>query len=116
MVAIKLSEDRLRNVGGVSIELIQKVFLFVKLHPFIKHNLGFVYDRTVMSQVAEEAGGVRSATCNSFLSELEEYDEEVGLMLGINNQSAKALLLPIDVLMDSSLIMLYIECMVIVNI
>ena len=64
----------------------------------------------LIQKVVEEAGGVPSATCNSFLSELEEYDEESGVLIGVNNQSARALLLPIAGLMDSSLILKYIEC------
>ena len=60
-------------------------------------------------KVASEAGGVPVACCNSFLSELEEYDEEQGVILGVNTQTAKALLLPITGIMDSNLILQFID-------
>ena len=56
-----------------------------------------------------EAGGVPSATCNSFLCELEEFDEEVDVQIGQNSQQAKALLIPINGVMDSNLILQCIE-------
>ena len=56
-----------------------------------------------------EAGGVPSATCNSFLCDLEEFDEELDVQIGQNSQQAKALLIPINGVMESNLIIQYIE-------
>ena len=48
----------LKNCGGVTMDLVQKVI--------------------------EAVGGVSSAVCSSFLSQLEIYDEQVGIVSKTN--------------------------------
>ena len=62
-----------------------------------------------------EVGGVPSASCTAFLSNLHEWDDEVGVMYGVNNQPAKAILMPITGLINSSTVLKLIECEFIVR-
>ena len=57
-----------------------------------------------------EVGGVPSASCTGFLSTLEEWDDELGVEYGTNNQAAKAVLFPVSGLINSSTILKLIEC------
>ena len=50
-------------------------------------------------------GGVNNAVCASFLSQLEVYDEDVGLVAMTNTAQHKCLLLPIANFMSSALIL-----------
>ena len=60
-------------------------------------------------QVVYEVGGVPSAACTAFLSELEEWDEEIGVVYGTNNQPSRAVLFPIHGLINSSAVLQFIE-------
>ena len=60
-------------------------------------------------QVVHEVGGVPSAACTAFLSELEEWDEEIGVVYGTNNQPSRAILFPIHGLINSSAVLHLIE-------
>ena len=53
----------------------------------------------------EAIGGVNMAVCNSFLSQLEVYDENVGLVARVNTQQHRSLLFPIVNFMGSTLIL-----------
>ena len=78
-LAVKLSSPLLKNCGGVTMELVQKV-------------IGAV-------------GGVNGAVCASFLSQLEVFDEDMGLVPRVNTQTHKCMLFPIADLLSSSLIL-----------
>ena len=56
-------------------------------------------------QVIEAVGGVPSAVCASFLSQLEVYDEDIGLVARTNTAQHKCVLFPIAGLFSSPLIM-----------
>ena len=56
-----------------------------------------------------EVGGVPSTSCTAFLSELEEWSPEVGIVHGANNQPSKALLFPIKGFINSSAILKLID-------
>ena len=60
-------------------------------------------------QVILEVGGVPSASCTAFLSNLDEWDDSLGVCYGQNNQSAMAILMPVSGLMDSSTILKLID-------
>ena len=60
-------------------------------------------------QVVHEVGGVSSAACTAFLSELEEWNEEIGVVYGTNNQPSRAVLFPIHGLINSSAVLQFIE-------
>ena len=60
-------------------------------------------------QVVNEVGGVSSAACTAFLSELEEWNEEIGVVYGTNNQPSRAVLFPIHGLINSSAVLQFIE-------
>ena len=47
-------------------------------------------------QVIEAVGGVPSAVCASFLSQLEVYDEDIGLVARTNTAQHKCVLFRID--------------------
>ena len=53
----------------------------------------------------EAIGGVNMAVCNSFQSQLEVYDESVGLLSKVNTQQHRCLLFPIANFISSSLIL-----------
>ena len=53
----------------------------------------------------EAIGGVNGAVCASFLSQLEVYDEDVGLVARSNTAQHKCLLFPIANFMSSALIL-----------
>ena len=78
-IAVKLGCPELRNCGGVTIDLIQKVITAV--------------------------GGVNNIPCASFLSQLEVYDEDIGLVSKQNTQSHRSVLFPIVGLLSSPLIL-----------
>ena len=61
-------------------------------------------------QVVGEVGGVSSTSCSAFLSNLEEWDQETGVVYGLNNHPSKALLLPIKGLVNSSTVLKLIDC------
>ena len=56
-------------------------------------------------RVIEAVGGVPSAVCASFLSKLEVYDEDIGLVARTNNAKHKCVLFPIAGLFSSALIL-----------
>ena len=58
-----------------------------------------------LPKVIEAVGGVNSAVCASFLSQLETYDESVGLVSRTNTQQHRSLLFPIADFLNSALIM-----------
>ena len=100
VLAVKLSEPQIRSLAGVDVCLIQKVF-FCKFASV--HNLFNI-------KVVTEVGGVPSTPCTAFLSELEAWDPELGVVYGTNNQQAKAVLFPIVGLINSTLILQFIDC------
>ena len=55
--------------------------------------------------MVEAIGGVNNAVCASFLSQLEVYDEDVGLVARTNTAQHKCLLFPIANFMSSALIL-----------
>ena len=57
----------LKNCGGVTMDLVQKVI--------------------------EAIGGVNNAVCASFLSQLETYDEQIGIVPRTNTQQHKCQIL-----------------------
>ena len=59
----------------------------------------------LVQKVIEVIGGVNNAVCASFLSQLEVYDEDVGLVAKVNTQQHKCLLFPIADFMNSALIL-----------
>ena len=61
-------------------------------------------------KVVTEVGGVPSTPCTAFLSKLEAWDPELGVVYGTNNQQAKAVLFPIVGLINSTLILQFIDC------
>ena len=61
-------------------------------------------------KVVMEVGGVPSSPCTAFLSELESWDPELGVVNGTNNQQAKAVLFPIIGLINSNAILQFIDC------
>ena len=78
-IAVKVESPKLKNCGGVTMELVQKVI--------------------------DAVGGVNMAVCASFLSQLEVYDEDVGLVAKTNTQQHWCLLFPITNFMRSTLIL-----------
>ena len=56
-------------------------------------------------QVIEAVGGVPSAVCASFLSQLEVYNEDIGLVARTNTAQHKCILFPIAGLFSSALIL-----------
>ena len=56
-------------------------------------------------KVIEAIGGVSNAVCASFLSQLEIYDEEVGLVSKTNTQQHRCMLFPIAGLFSSTMIL-----------
>ena len=57
-----------------------------------------------------ELGEVPLANCTAFLSNLEEWEDDIGVVYGSNNQQAKAMLIPIQNVLSSSTILRLIEC------
>ena len=53
----------------------------------------------------DAVGGVSGAVCASFLSELEVYEEDVGLVARTNTAQHKCVLFPIAGLFSSALIL-----------
>ena len=56
-------------------------------------------------KVIEAVGGVNMAVCNSFLSQLETYNESVGLIALRNTEQHRCLLFPVANFLGSSLIL-----------
>ena len=56
-------------------------------------------------KVIEAVGGVNMAVCNSFLSQLEVYDEAVGLVSKTNTAQHRCLLFPVSKFLSSALIL-----------
>ena len=79
VLALKIDTPMLKNCGGVTMDLVQKVI--------------------------EAVGGVSSAVCSSFLSQLEIYDEQVGIVAKTNTQQHRCILFPISNFFSSSLIL-----------
>ena len=63
VLALKIDTPMLKNCGGVTMDLVQKVI--------------------------EAIGGVNNAVCASFLSQLETYDEQIGIVPRTNTQQHK---------------------------
>ena len=59
----------------------------------------------LVQKVIAAVGGVNNAVCASFLSQLEVFDEGVGLVTRVNTQTHKCMLFPIADLLSSSLIL-----------
>ena len=59
----------------------------------------------LVQKVIDAVGGVNMAVCASFLSQLEVYDEDVGLVPKTNTQQHRCLLFPITNFMSSTLIL-----------
>ena len=59
----------------------------------------------VLLQVVEAIGGVNNAVCASFLSQLEMYDPDVGIVSKVNTQQHKCILVPILGFLSSTLIL-----------
>ena len=96
VLVVKISEPKIRRVGGIDLALIQKDAV-LNLCP-CQFCLKFV-----------TVGGVSLSTCTAFLSDLEDWNEDVGVVYGSNNQAAKAILFPIVGLINSSVILHFIE-------
>ena len=79
VLALKIDTPMLKNCGGVTMDLVQKVI--------------------------EAIGGVNNAVCASFLSQLETYDEQIGIVARTNTQQHKCLLFPILSFIPSALIL-----------
>ena len=73
-LAVKIDTPMLKNCGGVTMDLVQKV--------------------------NEAIGGVNNAVCASFLSELEVFDENVGIVAKTNTQQHRCLLFPFLLFLD----------------
>ena len=97
VLAVKISEPKIRRVGGIDLALIQKVAV-LNLRPC-----------QFCLKVVTEVGGVSSSTCTAFLSDLEDWNEDVGVVYGSNNQAAKAILFPFVGLINISGILHFIE-------
>ena len=78
-LAAKLGCPELQNCGGVTCSLVQKVITAI--------------------------GGSNDVVCASFLSQLEVYDHDIGLVPRVNTQTHKCLLFPIVGFMNSPLIL-----------
>ena len=59
----------------------------------------------LIQKVIAAVGGVNNAVCASFLSQLEVFDEDIGLVPRVNTQTHKCILFPIADLLSSSLIL-----------
>ena len=59
----------------------------------------------LVQKVIGAVGGVNGAVCASFLSQLEVFDEDMGLVPRVNTQTHKCMLFPIADLLSSSLIL-----------
>ena len=59
----------------------------------------------LVQKVIDVIGGVNNAVCASFLSQLEVYDEDVGLVSKVNTQQHRCLLFPIADFLNSALIL-----------
>lgn len=59
----------------------------------------------LVQKVIGAIGGVENTPCASFLSQLEVYDDQVGLISKTNTQQHRAILFPISNFFSSSLIM-----------
>ena len=62
-------------------------------------------DVNYLSDIIEAVGGVPSAVCATFLSQLEVYDEDIGLVARTNTAQHKCVLFPIAGLFSSALIL-----------
>ena len=79
VLALKIDTPMLKNCGGVTMDLVQKVI--------------------------EAIGGVKNAVCASFLSQLETYDEQIGIVPRTNTQQHRCILFPIANFLPSALIL-----------
>ena len=79
VLALKIDTPMLKNCGGVTMDLVQKV--------------------------VEVIGGVNNAVCASFLSQLEFFDDQIGLVAKTNTQQHRCVLFPISNFLSSSLIL-----------
>jgi hypothetical protein len=79
VLAVKIDTPLLKNCGGVTMDLVQKVI--------------------------DAVGGVDNTPCASFLSQLEIYDDQLGLISKTNTQQHRAILFPISNFFSSSLIL-----------
>ena len=59
----------------------------------------------LVQKVIEAIGGVKSAVCASFLSQLETYDEQIGIVPRTNTQQHRGILFPIANFLPSALIL-----------
>ena len=59
----------------------------------------------LVQKVIEAVGGVDNTPCASFLSQLEVYDTQLGLISKTNTQQHRAMLFPISNFLSSSLIL-----------
>jgi hypothetical protein len=104
-------------------ELVQKVCFLSFQHfcicPFIFEYKFCIYTLALnffSPQVIGAIGGVNNAVCASFLSQLEVYDEEVGLVAKQNTQQHRCVLFPIANFLNSALILKIASGMNIANI
>lgn len=59
----------------------------------------------LVQKVIDAVGGVDNTPCASFLSQLEIYDDQLGLISKTNTQQHRAILFPISNFFSSSLIL-----------
>ena len=74
------------------VQKVNKIYLSYNFHLHVKY------------KVIEAVGGVNMAVCNSFLSQLEVYDEAVGLVPRTNTAQHRCLLFPVSRFLSSALI------------